>query len=121
MICEIIAVGTEILMGNIVNTNAQELSQALSSLGINVYWQTVVGDNPERLRSVLETARARADLIGTRIALVVSFNEWVLGEQISLENSKDIEPSKTYGTLYLDIMKEQIKKFKGDTAEYLTR
>ena len=64
---------------------------------------------------------ARADLIGTRIALVVSFNEWGLGEQISLENSKDIEPSKTYGTLYLDIMKEQIKKFKGKTAEYLTR
>ena len=64
---------------------------------------------------------ARADLIGVKIVLVVSFNEWSLGEQISLENSKDIEPSQTYGTLYLDIMKEQIKKFKGKTEEYVNR
>jgi len=71
--------------------------------------------------ATFRTQWARADLIGTRFALVVSFNEWSIGEQISLENSKDIEPSQTYGTLYLDIMKEQIKKFKGKTAEYATR
>lgn len=56
---------------------------------------------------------ARADLIGPKFALVVSFNEWHLGEQVSLENSKDIEPSATLGSLYLDIMTEQIRKFKG--------
>lgn len=50
---EIIAVGTELLLGNIANTNAQSLSQALSSLGINVFWHTVVGDNPDRLREAL--------------------------------------------------------------------
>ena len=46
---EIIAVGTELLLGNIVNTNAQFLSEELSNLGINVFFQTVVGDNRERL------------------------------------------------------------------------
>lgn len=56
---------------------------------------------------------ARADLIGPKFALIVSFNEWHLGEQVSLENSKDIEPSETLGSLYLDIMTEQIRKFKG--------
>ncbi len=65
MNAELIAVGTELLLGNIVNTNARDLSILLSELGINVYWQTVVGDNPARLRAVLETARARADLILT--------------------------------------------------------
>jgi nicotinamide-nucleotide amidase len=60
---EILAVGTELLLGNIANTNAQYLSQELSALGINVYWHTVVGDNPQRLRQALETARSRADII----------------------------------------------------------
>ena len=41
---EIIAVGTELLLGNIVNTNAQAISQSLSALGINVFWHTVVGE-----------------------------------------------------------------------------
>jgi len=47
MICEIISIGTELLLGNIVNTNAQYLSQKLAELGIFVYYQTVVGDNSE--------------------------------------------------------------------------
>ena len=49
---EIIAVGTEILLGNIANTDAQMLSQSLSTLGVNVFWHTVVGDNPQRLRTL---------------------------------------------------------------------
>ena len=65
MNAEIISVGTELLLGNIVNTDARDLAVALSELGINVYWQTVVGDNPERLRAALEIARERADLIVT--------------------------------------------------------
>ncbi|MBO5076886.1 MAG: hypothetical protein J5584_04735 [Clostridia bacterium] len=56
---------------------------------------------------------ARADLIGPKFVLVVSFNEWTLGEQVSMENAKDNEPSATLGSLYLDILREQIKKFKG--------
>ena len=60
---EIIAVGTELLLGNIVNTNAQFLSEELSNLGINVYYQTVVGDNRERLRNTISEALKRADLL----------------------------------------------------------
>ncbi len=65
MKAEIIAVGTEILLGDIVNTDAQVISLGLDELGIDVYYQTVVGDNPERLREVLDIARRRSDLIVT--------------------------------------------------------
>lgn len=62
---ELIAVGTELLLGNIANTNAQMISQALSALGINVFWHTVVGDNPQRLRQAVDIARHRADILIT--------------------------------------------------------
>ena len=72
---EIIAVGTELLLGNIVNTNAKELSQALSGVGINVFWHTVVGDNPARLREALEIARKRADIILTTGGLGPTYDD----------------------------------------------
>lgn len=62
---ELIAIGTELLLGNIANTDAQMISQGLSELGINVYYHTVVGDNPERVRQAVEIARRRADIIIT--------------------------------------------------------
>ena len=62
---EIIAVGTELLLGNIVNTNARDISQALSAVGVNVFWHTVVGDNPQRLKEALDVALRRADIIIT--------------------------------------------------------
>ncbi|MBQ4145932.1 MAG: competence/damage-inducible protein A [Clostridia bacterium] len=62
---EIISVGTELLLGQIVNTNAQVISRMLGELGMNVYYTTVVGDNPQRLRSALEIAAGRADGIIT--------------------------------------------------------
>ena len=65
MNAEIISVGTELLLGNIVNTDARDLSISLSELGINVYWHTVVGDNPGRLRAAVEVAVGRADVIIT--------------------------------------------------------
>ena len=65
MNAEIISVGTELLLGNIVNIDARDLSIALSELGINVYWHSVVGDNPGRLRAALEIAKGRADVIVT--------------------------------------------------------
>ena len=55
---EIIAVGTELLLGSIANTDAQMLSQGLSALGLNVFWHTVVGDNPQRAREAVELARS---------------------------------------------------------------
>ena len=62
---ELIAVGTELLLGNIANTDAQMLSKGLSALGINVYYHTVVGDNPQRLKAAVEVAKSRADIIIT--------------------------------------------------------
>ena len=72
---EIIAVGTELLLGNIVNTNAQAISQSLSALGINVFWHTVVGDNPERLKEAVEIARRRADIIITTGGLGPTYDD----------------------------------------------
>ncbi|MBT2642322.1 competence/damage-inducible protein A [Bacillus sp. ISL-41] len=63
MNAEIIAVGSELLLGQIVNTNARFLSRQLADLGINVYFHTVVGDNPDRLKNAMEIARERAELI----------------------------------------------------------
>lgn len=63
MKAEIIAVGTEILTGQIVNTNAQFLSEKCAELGIDVFFQTAVGDNEERLLSVIESASKRSDLV----------------------------------------------------------
>lgn len=63
MTAEIICVGTELLLGDIVNTNAQFLSRELAELGISVLHQHVIGDNPERLRELVTQARSRSDLL----------------------------------------------------------
>ncbi len=65
MNAEILCVGTELLMGDIVNTNAAFLARRLADLGINIYHQSVVGDNPERLKGSLELALSRADMVIT--------------------------------------------------------
>lgn len=63
MKAEIIAVGTELLLGQIVNSNAQFLSVELAAMGIDVYFQTVVGDNSGRIQEATEIAKSRADVI----------------------------------------------------------
>ena len=63
--CEIISVGTEILLGDILNTDAQYLSKQLAAMGISVLHQTTVGDNPSRLRDALDAAAKRSDIIIT--------------------------------------------------------
>jgi nicotinamide-nucleotide amidase len=63
MNAEIIAVGSELLLGQIVNTNAQFLSRHLAEIGVNVFYHTVVGDNSVRLLSTIQKAEERADLI----------------------------------------------------------
>ncbi len=72
---ELIAVGTEILLGSIVNTDAQILSEKLAELGIDVLYHTVVGDNPERLRAALELARKRVDVIITTGGLGPTYDD----------------------------------------------
>ena len=63
MNAEIIAVGTELLLGQVVNTNATFIAQQLAELGIDVYHQSVVGDNPPRLVEALRLADTRSNLI----------------------------------------------------------
>ena len=63
MTAEILAVGTELLMGQIANTNAQYISSRLPDIGINVYFHQVAGDNPVRLKSALESALGRSDIV----------------------------------------------------------
>ncbi len=63
MICELISVGTELLLGNIVNTNTQFLAEKCALLGLSMYHQVTVGDNRERLSEAVRTALKRADVV----------------------------------------------------------
>ena len=60
---ELIAVGTELLLGNVANTDAQYISEQLATIGVDVLYHTAVGDNPQRLREVIDIARKRCDLL----------------------------------------------------------
>ena len=62
---EILSVGTELLLGHVTNTDAKDISEMLSAIGINVRYHTVVGDNPQRLEDCVNIARTRADIIIT--------------------------------------------------------
>ena len=72
---EIISVGTELLLGNIVNTDARDVSVALAQLGINVYFMTVVGDNPARVEAAVAQAKTRADIIITTGGLGPTYDD----------------------------------------------
>lgn len=65
MVAEILAVGTELLMGQISNTNAQYITRRLNDVGVNVYYHSVVGDNPDRLKKSVMLALSRADVLIT--------------------------------------------------------
>lgn len=72
---EIICIGTEILLGNIVNTNSAEISRGLADLGINLYHHTVVGDNPQRLKDALEIAFSRCNIVITTGGLGPTYDD----------------------------------------------
>ena len=72
---EILCVGTELLLGDIVNTNAAFLSQRLAELGICVYRHTAVGDNPKRLAAALERALSEVDLVITSGGLGPTYDD----------------------------------------------
>ena len=65
MNAEIISVGTELLLGETINTDAADVARVLSEYGINVFWQTVVGDNRPRLEHAVRVAKERSDIIIT--------------------------------------------------------
>ena len=63
MVAELISVGTELLLGNIINTNTQYLAEKCALLGLTMYYQTTVGDNHDRLAETIKTALNRSDII----------------------------------------------------------
>ena len=63
MICEIISIGTELLLGDITDTNARYLSEKMKEMGFSVYFRQTCGDNRERIQSTLSLALSRADLV----------------------------------------------------------
>lgn len=102
MIAEILCVGTELLHGDIVNTNAQYISKKLAEIAIDVHYQTVVGDNPGRIRQCLGVAFSRADIIIctgglgptqddiTKNVLAEFFNVEMIYDEGSYQHVKDI-------------------------------
>lgn len=74
-VAELLAVGTELLLGDIANTDAQFISQGLSQLGITVHYHTVVGDNPQRLKEAVAVARTRANIIITTGGLGPTYDD----------------------------------------------
>ena len=72
---EILAIGTEVLLGEVVNSDAAEVARALSGLGIDVCWHSVVGDNPERLRQAIAVAKGRADVLITTGGLGPTYDD----------------------------------------------
>ncbi len=75
MNAEIISIGTELLLGDIVNTNSAFLARELAALGINVFHQSVVGDNADRLKGSLELALLRADIVMTTGGLGPTYDD----------------------------------------------
>lgn len=75
MNAEILCIGTELLLGDIVNTNAAYLARGLAGLGIHVYYQSVVGDNPQRLAEAFRLALSRADIVITTGGLGPTYDD----------------------------------------------
>ena len=100
MKAEIIAIGTEILLGDIVNSNAQYIAQELAALGIDMYYQQVEGDNEKRIIQAFDEAYSRSDIIITTGGLGPTeddltkevaakyFNKELLPDETSIENIK---------------------------------
>lgn len=113
---EILCVGTELLLGDIVNTNAAYLSKKLAELGISVYHQSVVGDNPERLKKALKEASERADLIITSGGLGPTYDDLTketiaefFGKKL-IRNEEILESITSYFAEIGKIMTENNKK-----------
>lgn len=102
MIAELISVGTEILLGNIVNTNANYLARKCAELGITNYYQVSVGDNEERLSDAIKTALSRSDLLILTGGLGPTKDDLTKEVTAKVLNKKIIEDSHT---------KERIKEY----------
>ena len=65
MNAELVAIGSELLLGQIVDTNSAWMAQRLASVGVNLYYKTVVGDNPDRMSEIISMAMERSDVVIT--------------------------------------------------------
>ena len=103
---EIISVGTELLLGHVTNTDARDISEMLSKIGINVKYHTVVGDNPQRLRDCVKVAKSRADIIITTGGLgptVDDLTKQILAECFSLKLvENEFEKDCLYNYIHID-------------------
>ncbi len=113
---EILCVGTELLLGDIVNTNAAFLSQRLADIGICVYRHTVVGDNAERLSAALKSALSSADLVITSGGLGPTYDDLTketvaraMGRELTLDIAS-LEKIQTYFSRTGRVMTENNKK-----------
>lgn len=117
MKAELISTGTELLLGQTPNTNADYLSQKLSALGINVYYHTTVGDNAATLAEVIESALKRVDLVITTGGLGPTVDDLtkqtvckVLGveQELHPDSLKRIE--ELFATMGLDMPESNVKQ-----------
>ena len=106
---EIICVGTELLVGDILNTNVKYISEKLAAIGINLYYQTVVGDNHKRLKEVLETAYKRADLVILTGGLGPTIDDITKEVVAEYHNEKLVKVDK-----YYDILAKRYKQMNAE-------
>ena len=97
---EIISVGTELLLGHVTNTDARDVSERLSKIGINVLYHTVVGDNPQRLEDCVKVARERADIIITTGGLGPTCDDLTKEILARAFDVKLVEDKREMDTLY---------------------
>lgn len=112
MKAEIIAVGTELLLGDILNSDAQYLSKQLSSLGIEMYHQAVVGDNAKRLEEVLNGAFSRSDLVITSGGLGPTGDDLTKETGCKIFGKKLVEDAKA-----LEMLKDFFNKLNREMTE----
>ena len=126
MNAEIIAVGTELLLGQITNTNAKFISEKLANIGINVYYHTVVGDNTRRLQEAIQIAEKRADMLIftgglgptkddlTKETIAATLQEELAYDEVAL--SSIAEYYKRTGREFTENNKKQALVLKGSTV-----
>ena len=120
MKAELISIGTELLLGDIVNTNAQFLSKELAALGIDVYHQSVIGDNKERVLDSFKEAFNRCDIIITTGGLGPTQDDLTKELGAKYFNKKMVlhEPSLEWIKKYLDIKDEEILEANKNQAYF---
>ena len=112
MDAEILAIGTELLLGQITNTNAQFIAELLPEVGISVYRHSVVGDNPKRLAESIQTALSRSDIVITTGGLGPTEDDLTKEVAASVVKRQLVSDEKTVNDIksYFDKIKRPMTK-----------